>query len=117
VLTVIAAMLGVVVALALPLLVLIGFLMVADWVHRRRLRVVARQVAVTDAIHREFGAVVAPVVRKQLWGPWIVSMALPPEGWATAGSLAAIAREVVSAGNGSDIQVVLTPRKELARMA
>jgi len=118
VLTVIAAVLGIVVALTLPLLVLVGLLAIADRLHRRRLRVVARQVAVTDAIHREFGAVVAPVVSKRLGGPWTVLMALPPERWAMAGSLAAIAHEVVSAGNGRDgrIRVVLTPPKELGRM-
>lgn len=118
-LTAIAAGLGIVVALALPLVALAGLLAIADRLHRRRLRVVARQVAVTDAIHREFGAVVAPVVSKRLGGPWTVLMALPPERWAMAGSLAAIAHDVVTAGNGRDrrIRVVLTPPTELGRIA
>lgn len=112
-LTVIAAMLGFLTAVTVPLVVLVGLLAIADQLHRRRLRVIARQVAVTDAIHREFGAVVAPVVSKRLGGPWTVIMALPPERWAMAGSLAAIAREVVADGNGHDggIRVVLTPPK------
>jgi hypothetical protein len=120
-LTVIAALLGTVAALILPVLGVMGLIVVADWVQRRRLRVVARQIAVTDAIHREFGAVVAPVVHKRPWGPWTVCMALPPERWALAGSLATIAHDVVSAGDGQNgdgsIRVVFTPRRELARMA
>ena len=118
-LTVIAAVLGIVAALTLPLLALVGLLAIADRLHRRRLRVVARQVAVTDAIHREFGAIVAPVVSKRFWGPWTVFMALPPERWAMAGSLAAIAHRVVSTSERRDgrIRVVLMPPKELARIA
>jgi hypothetical protein len=120
-LTVTAAVLGVVAALAVPVLALFGFLVIVERVQRRRLRVVARQVAVTDAIHREFGAVVAPVVRKRPWGPWTVVMTLPREGWPLAGSLAAIAHDVVSADDGrkaaGQIQVVFIPRQELPRMA
>lgn len=119
VLTTIAALLGIVAALTLPLLVLVGLLAVADRLHHRRLRVVARQVEVTDAIHREFGAVVAPVVSKRWGGPWTVLMTLPPERWAMAGSLAAIAHRVVSTGDRRDgrVRVVLTPPKKLARIA
>lgn len=118
-LTAIAAVLGIVAALAVPLLVLVGLLAIADRLRRRRLRVIARQIAVTDAIHREFGAVVAPVVSKRWWGPWTVLMALPPERWAMAGSLAAIAHRVVSTEDRRDdrVRVVLAPPKELARVA
>lgn len=118
-LTAIAAVLGIVAALAVPLLVLVGLLASADRLRRRRQRVIARQVAVTDAIHREFGAVVAPVVSKRLGGPWTVLMTLPPERWAMAGSLAAIAHQVVSTGDRRNgcVRVVLTPPKELARIA
>jgi hypothetical protein len=112
-----AAALGIVVAVTLPVLVLVGLLAAVDRLQRRRLRVIARQVAVTDAIHREFGAVVAPVVSKRWWGPWTVLMALPPDRWAMAGALAAIVHRVMSAGDRRDgrVHVVLTPRKELAR--
>lgn len=120
-LTLIAALLGIAAALVVPVLALVGVLMGADWMQRRRLRVVARQIAVTDAIHREFGAVVAPVVHKRPWGPWTICMALPPERWALAGSLATIAHDVVSAGDGQhddrSIRVVFTPRRELGRIA
>ncbi len=113
-LTVITALLGIAAALMVPVLAVVGVILVADWWQRRRLRVVARQIAVTDAIHRELGAVVAPVVHKRPWGPWTVCMTLPPEGWALAGSLAVIAHNVIS---DESIRVVFTPRRELARMA
>ncbi|MGH7309418.1 MAG: hypothetical protein ACREK6_12050 [Candidatus Rokuibacteriota bacterium] len=117
--TAVAAVLGIVAALTLPLLVLVGLLAVADRLQRRRLRVVARQVAVTDAIHREFGAVVAPVVSKQWGGPWTVLMALPPERWAMAGALVAIAHRALATGSRRDarVRVVLTLPTELARSA
>jgi hypothetical protein len=120
-LTVIAAMFGLAAALIVPVLVLVGLLTAIDRIQRQRMRVVARQVAVTDAIHREFGAVVAPVVRKRPWGPWTVFMTLPPDGWAQAGSLASIAHDVVAASEGQPeadhIRVVFAPREGLVRMA
>jgi hypothetical protein len=48
-------------------------------------------------------------------------MALPPEGWAQAGSLASIAHDVVAASEGQPeadhIRVVFAPREGLVRMA
>lgn len=115
----ITAVLAIISALTLPLLVLVGLLAIADRLHHRRARVVARQVAVTDAIHREFGAVVAPVVSKPFWGPWTVLMALPPERWIMAGSLAAIAHKVVSTSERREnrVRIVLTSPKRLAPIA
>ena len=49
-----------------------GPLVLADWIHARRRETIARQIAVTDAIHGELGAVVAPVVTRRLGGPWEV---------------------------------------------
>jgi hypothetical protein len=39
-------------------------------VQRMRLDAVRRQIALTDAIHAELGAVVAPTVRRRLGGRW-----------------------------------------------
>lgn len=109
-----AAALGVVAALTLPLVAVLGLLALADWRRRRRMGVIARQVAVTDAIHREFGAVVAPVVSKRPGGPWTILMALPPDRWAMAGPLAAIAHDVVAGGREERIRIVLTERGRAA---
>jgi hypothetical protein len=70
-------LLGAMVVAVAPISFLIILLRVADVRSRRRDEVVERQIAVTDAIHRELGAVVAPVVHR--WGTngWRVLIAVP----------------------------------------
>ena len=58
------ALLGVLVVVVLPVGALIALLKAVDLIQHRRAAVVARQIEVTDAIHREFGAIVAPTVRR-----------------------------------------------------
>jgi hypothetical protein len=62
------ALLGALVVLAVPVAGLIVLLKVVDFLQRRRAATVARQIEVTDAIHREFGAIVAPTVRRARGG-------------------------------------------------
>ena len=64
--------------LALPVA---AFLAVAALVDRRQARrhaAVARQIAVTDAVHLRLGAVAAPVVRRRRSG-WEIEVAVPFE--------------------------------------
>jgi len=65
------ALLGALVVLGLPVAGLVVLLKVVDVLQRRRATTVARQIEVTDAIHREFGAIVAPTVRRAR-GVWRV---------------------------------------------
>ena len=67
------ALAGVVVVIGMPVAALILVLKVVDVLQRRRADVIARQIAVTDAIHAELGAVVAPVVRRSGRG-WRVTL-------------------------------------------
>lgn len=67
------ALVGVLVIVGLPLAALVLALTIVDIAQRRRADVIARQIAVTDAIHAEFGAVVAPVVRRASGG-WRVTL-------------------------------------------
>ena len=67
------ALVGVAVVVGLPVAALLVALSVVDIVQRRRADVIARQIEVTDAIHREFGAVVAPTVRRAGRG-WRVTL-------------------------------------------
>ncbi len=60
----------------IPFLAIWGLLRFAHAVERRRDARVARQIALTDAIHRELGAVAAPNVRRTWSGEWVVSMRL-----------------------------------------
>lgn len=68
--------LAVVVAL-FPAALLAAVLLLSTWRARTRLLAVARQIAVTDAIHEELGAVVSPVVRHRLWGRWQLVIPVP----------------------------------------
>ena len=67
------ALAGFVVVIGMPVAALVLVLAVVDLAQRRRADVIARQIAVTDAIHAEFGAVVAPLVRRAAGG-WRVTL-------------------------------------------
>ena len=54
-----------------------------EWANRagvRREEVIGRQIALTDAVHRELGAVVAPVVTGSAARGWTVSVRVPLTG-------------------------------------
>ena len=72
-----SAVLGVMALVLMPSAALLLLLKVVDAVQRRRAETVARQIAVTDAIHRELGAIVAPVVRRRRGG-WRVELPMDP---------------------------------------
>jgi len=58
------ALLGALAVLGLPVAALVALLKAVDLVQRRRAALIVRQIEVTDAIHREFGAIVAPTLRR-----------------------------------------------------
>ena len=99
---------------AVPFLVVLGLFAVAARRDRSRAAVVERQIALTDAITGELGAIVAPVVRKRPGGWWEVQMAVPLERAATVGRVVAIAHDVLAfadRGRGR-YEIVLTPRED-----
>ena len=68
-----------------------------EWANRagrRREAAIARQIALTDALYREFGAVVAPDVTGSAARGWIVSMRVPMAGEAPIGAIARITHEL-----------------------
>ena len=93
------ALLGALTVLAVPVAALVALLMVVEFLQRRRAATVARQIEVTDAIHREFGAIVAPTVRRARGG-WRVVLPMDAR-------LAEAARVVELAAHtlGSDVAV------------
>ena len=99
--------------MGLPIFVVVALLEVAGWRDRVRAAAVARQIVLTDAIAEELGAVVAPVVRKGLWGPWRIEVAVPWARAATVGRVVAIAHRVFSRGGGR-YELVVTPQEERA---
>jgi len=54
-----------------------GPMVLTDWVRKRRETVIARQIALTEALDGRFGAIVTPVVAKPLFRPWEVRIAVP----------------------------------------
>lgn len=69
--------LAIAVVLAIPIVVLIGLLHLVTVLEQRRLQVISRQIALTDAIHGALGPVVAPIVRRGRSG-WIGILAVRP---------------------------------------
>jgi hypothetical protein len=78
--------------IVVPMVFVAGLLTAARWLERVRDRRVARQAAVTDAIHRRLGAVVAPVVTRRPGRGWRVEIAVPFESPGLVGNVVAIAR-------------------------
>jgi hypothetical protein len=74
--TVMPTLFGIAVVLT-PFAVIVGLLRLADRVTERRDARYARQIELTDAIHRELGAIVAPTVHRRRGGGWLISMAVP----------------------------------------
>ena len=71
-----------------------GPMVLADWVRTRRQAVIARQIALTDALDAQVGALVAPVVAKPLFGPWEVRIAVPLLGSAVLARIIAVTDDV-----------------------
>ena len=109
-----------VLTLTLSPFIVVGVLLeLAAWLERRRQAAIARQVALTDAIAGELGAVVAPVVRKPLRGPWQIEIAVPFARPATVGTVISIAHRVLAHAermSPGDYRIVLTPQDEPARV-
>ena len=97
-----------------PFLVVLGLFAMAARRDRNRAAVVERQIALTDAITGELGAIVAPVVRKRAGGRWEVQMAVPLERAAIVGRAVAIAHDVLTfadRGRGR-FEIVLTLQED-----
>ncbi len=104
----------VLVPMVVPILVLVALLKLAAWRDETRREVVARQIALTDAIGRELGAIVAPVVRKRPWGPWQIEIAVPLARPAIVGTILAIADRALAVAHPTarDYRIILTPQED-----
>ena len=105
-----------------PFLVVAGLLSFSGQLRRREAVRVARQIAVTDAIHRELGPVAAPAVGRDWLGGWTVSVAVPFEQEGTVSAVARIAYECFATLHPVDLarlRIVLRPmeRKPVRRPA
>src|SRR5256886_2582204 len=80
-------------------------------VERRRAAVIARQIELTDAIHREVGALVAPWVMRRPGGAWRVRIAVPFERPAVVEAIVAVVRRTFT----GRFDLVLTPQENVVR--
>jgi hypothetical protein len=106
---------AVVILVALPAVALAALLALITRVQRSRTRVIEQQIALTDAIHAELGAVVAPVVVKPIFGPWRVMFAVPFGRPALVEQLIVITSRVLASVSPAGIRIVLTPRPDVRR--
>lgn len=106
-------LLGIAIALT-PFVAVIGLLRLADHVVRRRAARYARQIALTDAIHRELGAAAAPTVRRRLRGEWLVTMKVPLDRPGTVAALIEITERLFASTGGAAggrFRIVLQPER------
>jgi len=107
--------LGVAVVSLYGLLLVGGPMVLLDRLRNRRHEAIRRQIALTEAIDSRLGAIVAPVVKKPLWGPWQIQIAVPLTRPATVGRILAVAHKVFSAADGKiagRYRIVLTAKQE-----
>jgi hypothetical protein len=78
----------------LPFALVAVSLWLAGAIRARRAADVARQIALTDAIHQELGAAAAPEVRWSWTRGWIVSVRLPLHQEGTVGAVTRITHDV-----------------------
>jgi hypothetical protein len=78
---------------ASPIVLTVALLAAAERRQRRVQSEVSRQIALTDALHARFGALLAPVVRRR-GGVWQVSVALPAGDSRIVGAVLATVDEV-----------------------
>lgn len=93
-----------------PYAAIVVLLLLAERARRARDECRLRQIAVTDAIHREVGAVVAPVVSRGVLGPWRVRIAVPLDRPALVGAVLAAAQRALAPVPSSRVEIVLVPR-------
>jgi hypothetical protein len=102
----------------IPFLVVASLLRVSGRVRARREAAIARQIVLTDAIHRELGAAAAPVVRRSALGEWTVSVRVPLHREGTVGAVTRIIHDVFRRLDREDpprLRVVLRPPESRPR--
>jgi hypothetical protein len=93
---------GTFLVLSSPVFAIVALLVLAEVRQRAQSQVIARQILLTDAIHAELGAVVAPVVEKRTFRPWRVTF--PGAGAQDVGRLLSITDRVL----GSELEILFT---------
>jgi hypothetical protein len=102
------------VAALLPFAAVVGLLWLARVIHEKREARVARQIMLTDAIHRELGAAAAPEVRRSWTRDWIVSVRVPLHREGTVSAITRITHDLFRRLDRQDpprLRLVLIPQE------
>jgi hypothetical protein len=92
-----------------PIAALMGLFWIVERRQRRVGARVALQIRVTDAIHRELGAVTAPEVQSRPDGGWRVRMRVPAGRPGLVGPLVQIAEAALQGATVRPFEIVLLP--------
>jgi hypothetical protein len=96
-----------------PFAAIVAWLVMAERVQQRRNDRYAHQIELTDAIHRELGAITAPFVHKRRDGRWLVSMTVPLDRPDTVATILRVTDRFFAsdgARDGALYEIVLTGR-------
>ncbi len=100
---------------ALPLVMVAALLLLVDRLHRAQATRVAWQIAITEAIHRELGAVVAPSMSIRPWSRPRLVIPAPLGHPGLVAAVLAIAHRVLrgwDAAAARRLQIVVVPQDE-----
>ena len=104
------ALLTALVVLAIPFLAVSALLMLAERREDRRASARDRQIALTDAIHWELGAIAAPTVTRRPRGGWRVSIPVALERPAVVAAILRVTACYFAAEKTAErLEIVLTP--------
>jgi hypothetical protein len=108
---------AIVVVLVTPVLVIAALARLVEAHRNARARVLARQIRLTDAVHAELGAIVAPVVEKPAFRPWRVIFAMRGVRASDVNRLVSITDRVLAADvdSAGSFQIVFTRPAPLTR--
>ena len=95
----------------IPPVAIVMLLRLAERKQRKRDDRIARQIELTDAIHRELGAIVAPTVEKRRGGGLVVRMTVPFDRPDLVATLTTVTDQVFSRhGEAHAVEIAFTPR-------
>ena len=99
-----------------PIWLVIGLLWLAEWRAEAQARRVALQIQLTDAVHRELGAVAAPEVTRGPGGGWRVRVRVPGRP-ALVGPLVQVVEHAMEHASPRPFEIVLLPPMPAATSA
>jgi hypothetical protein len=70
-------------------------MLLTEW-RKRRVSVLTRRIALTDALHGQLSPIAAPKVKKLPWGPWEIQIAAPLFAFTAVDGVFAVLNQVLS---------------------